>query len=67
MLDDIERRGETAIRELARKFDSWEGDFVKGSKGRVGPRPPPEKKQISCFFRVEFQVKGFILVRKCGI
>ena len=28
MLDDIRQRGETAIRELAKKFDNWEGDFV---------------------------------------
>lgn len=28
MLEDIARRGESAIRELALKFDNWEGDFV---------------------------------------
>lgn len=28
MLEDIERRGEIAIRELAKEFDGWEGDFV---------------------------------------
>lgn len=28
MLEDIEQRGEAAIRELALKFDNWEGDFV---------------------------------------
>ena len=28
MLDDIELRGEAAVRDLARKFDHWEGDFV---------------------------------------
>ncbi|MCH8106594.1 MAG: histidinol dehydrogenase [Proteobacteria bacterium] len=28
MLEDIERRGEIAIRELAKKFDGWEDDFV---------------------------------------
>jgi sulfopropanediol 3-dehydrogenase len=28
MLEDIARRGELAIRELAKKFDDWEGDFV---------------------------------------
>jgi len=28
MLDDIERRGEDAVRDLARKFDNWEGEFV---------------------------------------
>ncbi len=28
MLDDIRARGETAVRELAQKFDNWSGDFV---------------------------------------
>jgi sulfopropanediol 3-dehydrogenase len=28
MLEDIKQRGEIAIRELARKFDGWEEDFV---------------------------------------
>ena len=28
MLDDIELRGEAAVRDLAKKFDHWEGDFV---------------------------------------
>lgn len=30
MLDDIAGRGEAAIRDLARKFDRWEGDFILG-------------------------------------
>ena len=28
MLDDIDQRGESAIRYFAKKFDHWEGDFV---------------------------------------
>ena len=28
MLYDIEHRGEAAVRDLAKKFDHWEGDFV---------------------------------------
>jgi sulfopropanediol 3-dehydrogenase len=28
MLDDIALRGEAAVREMALKFDNWEGDFV---------------------------------------
>jgi sulfopropanediol 3-dehydrogenase len=28
MLDDIRARGEDAIRELAARFDNWQGDFV---------------------------------------
>jgi len=30
MLNDIRDRGETAVRDLARKFDHWNGDFVLG-------------------------------------
>jgi len=28
MLTDIDARGEEAIRDLAKKFDNWEGDFI---------------------------------------
>lgn len=28
MLEDIRQRGEDAVRDYARKFDGWEGDFV---------------------------------------
>ncbi len=28
ILNDIEARGEEAVRELAKKFDNWDGDFV---------------------------------------
>ncbi len=28
MLDDIRARGESAVRELAQKFDNWSGDFI---------------------------------------
>ena len=28
ILNDIETRGEEAVRELAKKFDNWEGDFI---------------------------------------
>ena len=28
ILKDIEARGEEAVRELAKKFDNWEGDFI---------------------------------------
>ncbi len=36
MLEDIARRGELAIRELAKKFDSWEGDFVLSDEKKQG-------------------------------
>jgi sulfopropanediol 3-dehydrogenase len=32
MLEDIERRGEFAIRDLAKEFDGWEDDFVLGDE-----------------------------------
>lgn len=28
ILEDIEQRGENAVRELAKNFDNWEGDFI---------------------------------------
>lgn len=34
MLADIEKRGEEAVVELARKFDNWEGDFVLSDEKR---------------------------------
>ena len=34
MLEDIERRGEFAVRELAKEFDGWEGDFVLSDEKR---------------------------------
>lgn len=36
MLEDIERRGEIAIRELAKKFDGWEDDFVLSDDKKQG-------------------------------
>ena len=36
MLEDIDKRGEFAIRELAKKFDAWEGDFVLSDEKKQG-------------------------------
>jgi sulfopropanediol 3-dehydrogenase len=36
MLEDIDKRGEFAIRELAKKFDGWEGDFVLSDEKKQG-------------------------------
>ena len=36
MLEDIENRGETAIREFARKLDGWEADFVLSDEKKQG-------------------------------
>ena len=32
MLADIDARGEAAVRDLAKKFDNWDGDFVLGEE-----------------------------------
>jgi len=46
MLEDIERRGEFAVRELAKEFDGWEDDFVLGDekKQRLIDSVPQEVK-----------------------
>jgi sulfopropanediol 3-dehydrogenase len=36
MLEDIEKRGEPAIRELAKEFDGWEDDFVLSDEKKQG-------------------------------
>ncbi len=36
MLEDIDKRGEFAIRELAKKFDDWDGDFVLSDEKKQG-------------------------------
>jgi sulfopropanediol 3-dehydrogenase len=35
LLDDIKARGETAVREMAKKFDGWEGDFILGKEQKA--------------------------------
>ena len=32
ILDDIKKRGEAAVRDLARQYDHWEGDFILNSE-----------------------------------
>lgn len=46
ILRDIEARGEPAVRELARKFDKWEGDFVLSAekKERILATVPQQVK-----------------------
>ena len=67
ILTEIEERGETAVRELAKKFDGWEGDFVLS----------PEKKQrlidtvpenVKADFRFAYkQVSGFAKAQRESI
>ncbi len=49
MLEDIGQRGETAIRELALKFDNWEGEFVlsQEKKNALLDSVPDTVKKIS--------------------
>ena len=35
LLDDIKARGETAVREMAKNFDGWEGDFILSEEQRA--------------------------------
>lgn len=35
LLDDIKARGEIAVREMAKKFDGWEGDFILGKEQKA--------------------------------
>jgi len=35
LLDDIKARGEAAVREMAKKFDGWEGDFILGKEQKA--------------------------------
>lgn len=49
MLADIDQRGETAVAELARKFDNWDGDFVLSAdkkKRLIDSVPQPVKDDI---------------------
>lgn len=36
MLNDINQRGEQAVRDLAKKFDGWEGDFILSEEKKQG-------------------------------
>ena len=79
ILADIKERGEKAVRELARKFDNWEGDFLmteEKKKRLIASVPQQVKddiqfamKQVSAFARAqrdslkEFEVESHPGVR----
>ena len=46
MIADIERRGEAAVRDYAKKFDDWTGDFLLGAekKARLIEQVPQQVK-----------------------
>lgn len=63
ILKDVEARGEAAIKDLAKKFDHWEGDFIlsEEKKARLIAKVPQRVKddikfaheQVSSFARAQ--------------
>ena len=67
ILADIEQKGEAAVRELARKFDNWEGDFIlseEKKKRLIDSVPEKQKQDIRFSFD---QVRGFAKAQKESI
>ncbi|SMD02497.1 sulfopropanediol 3-dehydrogenase [Desulfocicer vacuolatum DSM 3385] len=67
ILDDIEKNGEKAVRELARKFDNWEGDFILSpeKKQKLIDQVPEDIKQDIRF--AHEQIFGFAKAQKESI
>ena len=64
MLDDIEQRGEAAIRDLAKKFDHWEGEFIlTDSKKQALIDSLPESVKADIRFAYE-QVHRFAVAQR---
>ncbi len=64
ILSDIEGRGEDAVRELAKKFDNWDGEFVLSAEKKqklIDQVPEEVKEDIRFAFR---QVSGFARAQK---
>lgn len=64
VLEDIEARGESAVRELALKFDKWEGEFVLGEEKKsqlIATVPEQVKEDIK--FAHE-QIRAFALAQR---
>lgn len=64
VLKDIDKRGETAVREYAEKFDNWTGDFVLSPEKRdrlIASVPESVKADIQFAHK---QVSGFALAQK---
>ncbi len=54
MLEQIEQRGEEAVREYAQKFDNWSGDFVLSDEKRaqlISKVPESVKQDIQFTYR----------------
>ena len=67
ILKDIETRGEEAVRELAKKFDNWEGDFIlsdEKKKALIDQVPQRVKDDLKFAFD---QVSGFAKAQRESI
>ncbi|BCS96544.1 histidinol dehydrogenase [Desulfoluna limicola] len=67
ILKDIETRGEAAVRELAKKFDNWEGDFILSDEKKaklIAEVPEQVKKDIQFAYD---QVFGFAKAQRESI
>ncbi|BCS96556.1 histidinol dehydrogenase [Desulfoluna limicola] len=67
ILKDIETRGEEAVRELAKKFDNWEGDFILSDEKKaklIAEVPEQVKKDIQFAYD---QVFGFAKAQRESI
>ncbi|SCY58410.1 histidinol dehydrogenase [Desulfoluna spongiiphila] len=67
ILKDIETRGEEAVRELAKKFDNWEGDFVLSDEKKaklIAEVPEQVKKDLQFAYD---QVSGFAKAQRESI
>lgn len=67
LLSDIEKRGEEAVLELARRFDNWEGDVIlsPGKKQRLIDAVPETIRQDIRF--AHRQVHGFAVAQRQSI
>ncbi|VVS94786.1 histidinol dehydrogenase [Desulfoluna spongiiphila] len=67
ILKDIETRGEEAVRELAKKFDNWEGDFILSDEKKaklIAEVPEQVKKDLQFAYD---QVSGFAKAQRESI
>lgn len=67
LLDDIKARGETAVREMAKTFDGWEGDFILSQEQKaalIAQVPESVKEDIRFAHQ---QVAGFARAQRESI
>lgn len=67
LLDDIRMRGETAVREMAKKFDGWHGDFILSPEDKAKLiAQVPERVKADIRFAHE-QVASFARAQRASI